>query len=64
VTIQRSILVGAVIIGGSIILSRLATPSNGQRPRVYLEANRITGEVRECLRGMNEREQHIVSDCK
>jgi hypothetical protein len=64
-TVQQSILMGAVIIGACIILSQLATPYQmASGPALIWRLNRITGEVRECLRGLDARDAHIVSDCK
>jgi hypothetical protein len=64
-TIQQSILAAAGIVGACIILSQLMTPYQmASGPALIWRLNRITGEVRECVREMDSREPHIVSDCK
>jgi hypothetical protein len=64
-TVQQSILFGAVIIGASIIASRVVAPYQmASGPALLWRINTITGEVRECLRELDVRAPHVVSDCK
>ena len=64
-TVQQSILAGAVIIGVSIVLSQFVAPYQmASGPALVWRVNRITGEVRECIRGVDAREQKAVSDCR
>ncbi len=64
-TIQQSIIAGAAVIGISIIVAQLVTPYQmASGPALVWRINRITGEVSECLRGMDSTQPHIVSDCR
>jgi hypothetical protein len=64
-TIQQSILAAAGIIGVCIILSQLMTPYQmASGPALIWRLNRITGEVRECVREMDPRGPRVVSDCR
>jgi hypothetical protein len=65
VTVQQSIIIGAPIVGASIIGSRLVAPYQmASGPALIWRLNTITGEVRECLRELDERSPRAVSDCK
>ncbi|MCP2125781.1 hypothetical protein [Bradyrhizobium ottawaense] len=64
-TIPQSILAGAAVIGACIVAAQVVAPYQmASGPALIWRVNRITGEVRECLRGMDAREPHIVTDCK
>ncbi len=64
-TIQQSIVAGAAVIGLSIIAAQLITPYEmASGPALVWRVNRITGEVRECVRGIDASQPHVVSDCR
>jgi hypothetical protein len=64
-TVQQSIVLAGLIVGMSIIGSRLVAPYQlTSGPAFLWRVNTITGQVRECLRGLDERDPHVVSDCK
>lgn len=64
-TVQQSILAAGVIIGISIVVSQLVAPYQmASGPALVWRVNRITGEVRECVRGVDAREPRAVSNCQ
>ena len=63
-TVQQSIVLAALILGASVIGSRLVAPYQlTSGPALLWRVNTITGEVRECLRELDVRGPHVVSDC-
>jgi hypothetical protein len=64
-TVPQSIFIGAALIGASIVASRLLAPYQlVSGPALLWRINTLTGEVRECLRELDARQPHVVSDCK
>jgi hypothetical protein len=64
-TVPQSIIVGAALIGASIISARVLAPYQlASGPAFLWRINTMTGEIRECLRGLDASSPRIVSDCK
>jgi len=64
-TIQQSILAGAAVIGVSIIAAQLITPYEmASGPALVWRVNRITGEVRECIREVDANAPRAISNCQ
>jgi hypothetical protein len=64
-TIPQSIVAGAVVIGACIIGAQLVAPYQmASGPALVWRVNRITGEVRECLRGIDASQPRVVTDCR
>ena len=64
-TVQQAIMFGALVVGASIFGSRLVTPYQmATGPAFVWRMNTITGEMRECLGGLDQSDPRIESDCK
>lgn len=64
-TIPQSILAGATVIGACIVAAQFVAPYQmASGPALVWRVNRVTGEVRECLRQLDVRAPRIVTDCQ
>jgi len=64
-TTSQAIIVGAIIIGASIIGTRIIAPYEFTSGPAYIyRLNTMSGNVRECVRGVDAREPRIVTNCE
>lgn len=64
-TLPQSILTGAMVIGAAIVAAQLVAPYQmATGTAMVWRVNRITGEVRECVRELDPREPKVASDCR
>jgi hypothetical protein len=64
-TIPQSILAGAAVIGACIVAAQFVAPYQMESgPALVWRVNRVTGEVRECVRDLDVRTPRIVTDCR